>query len=207
MSCGPNGHRGWSSIPNPSSGSRPSISSSIFTIAKRGSMPIQSAWSNAWRTMQKLMLSDSGSGPLPVLPPIHGRFGTISCGRRLPERWITNDQRRSVERTVQLPVVGYSSPTFWQSLNSAPIHEFEKVLSGYAVIQELTATGYQPGSLPSVLVQEPWVKILRLVGSMLGLLLQPGRLRSATSAVTTCEATTDSEAIFCSTTAPSQGAR
>ena len=77
----------------------------------------------------------------------------------------------------------------------------------YAVIQELTATGYQPGSLPSVLVQEPWVKILRLVGSMLGLLLQPGRLRSATSAVTTCEATTDSGAVFCSTTAPSQGAR
>jgi hypothetical protein len=65
-------------------------------IAKRGSMPIQSAWSNAWRTSQKLMLSDSGSGPLPVLPPIHGRFGTTSFGRTLPERWITNDQRRSI---------------------------------------------------------------------------------------------------------------
>jgi len=45
--------------------------------------------------------------------------------------------------------------------------------TGYAVIQELTATGYQPRSLPSVLVQEPWVKILRLVGSMQAYFFNP----------------------------------
>jgi hypothetical protein len=42
------------------------------------------------------MTSASHSGPLPVPPPIHGRFGTIPCGWRSPERWITNDQRRRV---------------------------------------------------------------------------------------------------------------
>jgi len=35
-------------------------------------------------------------------------------------------------------VVGYSLPTFWQSLHSAPIHEFEKVATGCAAIQALT---------------------------------------------------------------------
>jgi transposase len=54
------------------------------------------------------------------------------------KRPIALRKRRRVERSVQRPVA-----TFLQLLNSAPNAEFGKVLSEYAAIQELTATGCQ----------------------------------------------------------------
>src|SRR5580700_99560 len=115
MSCGPNGSRGLSSTPNLSSGTQPLTSSNTFTIAKRGFVPTQSAWSNAWRTLPRLMTSASHSGPLPAPPRIHGRLGTISCGWTSPERWITDD-RWSQGITPQLLI------------SSVPFHHFPRTI-------------------------------------------------------------------------------